>query len=114
MPRGALAEEGEDEDVRLCTTDGLIRTGCDPPAGTPLLLPLKRCQPPDCAAGEAVRLTLPAGDGAEAVECGNPALGPAAVEPLLLNPRDAGVAGAAPAEWVAARFMAWRCWSNDT
>ena len=121
MARGALAageEDEEGEDVRLCTTDGLMRTGCDPPAGTPLLLPLKRCQPPDCAvaaAGEALRLTLPAvDDGAEAIERGNPALGPAEVEPLLLKPRDAALAGAAVAERFTARFMAWRCWSNDT
>ena len=58
------------DDPRLCTTDGLIRTGCDPPlemlevppedrpavwlvdGATPLLLPLNRCQPPavDCGA----------------------------------------------------------------
>jgi hypothetical protein len=116
LARGALADEEDDEDVRLCTTEGLMRTGCDPPeerdalafaAGTPLLLPLKRCQPPDCAAepaaGAAARLTPLA--GADGLLWGKPALGPPdAEDPLLASGR----------EVEAERVMAWRCWSNDT
>ena len=94
-----------------------MRTGCDPleddraefalPEGTPLLLPLKRCQPPDCVAEDgAVCVALEAAgaefEGAGAAVCGKPALGPPEdVDPLLVK------------GWVA-RVIAWRCWSNDT
>jgi len=52
--RGALLDEG----ARLCTTDGLMRTGCEllpvGPVGRGvfalLLLPPKRCQLPDWVA----------------------------------------------------------------
>lgn len=123
--RGALLEE----EVRLCTTDGLMRTALPVdraafalPAGTPLLLPLNRCQPPvlpegACAAdpvAAAARLTLGAVLPVEVVAGvlrGKPALGPPDPEgPLLLN-----VCVPAPLEGLAVeRVIAWRCWSNDT
>jgi hypothetical protein len=119
--RGALPEE---EEVRLCTTDGFRRTACDPPddraalalpAATPLLLPLNRCQPPDCAADPVAGVawfTLAALDGVDGVLRGNPALGPPAVDPLLDNPRVPVLP--ALAVLAAERVIAWRCCSKDT
>ena len=51
-PRPELGGLEDDDPLellpRLCTTDGLIRTGCDlfPVEMLPLLLPLNRCHPP--------------------------------------------------------------------
>ena len=95
-----------------------MRTGCDPPpvdraafalpAGTPPLLPLKRCQPPDWVADAVGDVAWIPAAGVDGVVCGKPALGPPdVVTPLLLN-------GRAPEVAAAERVIAWRCCSKDT
>jgi len=80
------------------------------PAGTQLLLPLNRCQPPVFAEVDGVAAWLTLGvDVVDGVLCGIPALGPPdPVGPLLLNVRVPLVG------FAAERVIAWRCWSKDT